>query len=192
METYLIIFAAVFVINVIPAFAPPTWAVLVYFAFQDSAHAAAIIIEGVIAAASGRFILAHVFRRISDRLPSQYVQNLTNLGSQLEHHREKAFATAGLFFLSPLSSAQLFEAAGIMRHISLWRVTVAFAAGRTLTYTTYVFGADRFAETDLGAALWNEVSSPRGILFQVLMIVGLVGLGFIHWRPAQASEKPVN
>jgi len=150
MSDYLLAAAVIFIDNLMPAFAPPTWSLLVYFELARDLNPVALIAIGIIAAAAGRFILAHVFRRIRRFLPTGYVRNLENLGSQLTAHRGKAAATFGLFFFSPLSSAQLFEAAGLMRSLNLLRITIAFMCGRLVTYTFYVYGTHTFAATDLG------------------------------------------
>ena len=187
MGQYLVIFLVVFGINVIPAFAPPTWTVLVYFSLANHVPALAIIAIGVIAAALGRLILATYFRRYRNRLPSTYTQNMHNASTHLTRSKGHTVALLTLFLLSPLSSAQLFEAAGIMPKLALRPLVLAFAAGRLVSYSTYVLGAKSLATTSLGDVIIRNITSPTAIALQVLMIVGLVLLGTIKWKPYQEN-----
>jgi len=182
---------AIFAINLLPAFAPPTWTVLVYFSLSFDLPAVPLIVIGVICASSGRWLLAHAFRKLRPRLHRGYVRNMENLGSQVTKNSRRTGAAIGLFFLSPLSSAQLFVAAGLMPRVKLLPLTFAFAAGRLFTYTGYVTGSQAFLSTDLGAVVRSEITSPIAIAIQVTFVVALIGLGLVKWpehQPAGLAE----
>lgn len=183
MEYYALAFATVFLCNLVPAFAPPTWAVLVFFTLHYRLDAPGLIVLGVVAASSGRYLLASAFRRYRSLLPTWYLVNMENAGAQLTRSMAHTSALLALFFLSPLSSAQLFEAAGIMTRIRLRPLVLAFAAGRMVTYSMYVGGAHYVQETSIGALITRNLTTPQGIAAQVAMVVGLVALGAIRWRP---------
>jgi uncharacterized membrane protein YdjX (TVP38/TMEM64 family) len=85
-----------------------------------------------------------------------------------------------LFLISPLPSAQLFEAAGLMA-VPLLPLTGAFFVGRLITYSMYATGAQAVANTDFGKLLIQQLTSPWGIALQVLTVVGLVLLGRVDW-----------
>jgi hypothetical protein len=87
-----------------------------------------------------------------------------------------------IFFLSPVSSAQLFEAAGLMKTVSLKPLLLAFAAGRTFTYSTYVTGAAAIAATNFGELLIQEIKSPWAIGVQIAMITALIAVGSVDWK----------
>lgn len=171
----------------IPAFAPPTWIVLVYFSLANNVPPFAIIAIGVVAAALGRLILAKYFRHFRNRLPSSFTQNMHNASTHLTRSKSHTVALLTLFLLSPLSSAQLFEAAGIMPKLALRPLVLAFAAGRLVSYSTYVLGAQSLATTSLGELIIRNIASPKAIALQVLMIVGLVLLGTVKWKPYQEN-----
>src|SRR5690606_3862334 len=59
---YLLLFAIVLGVNLLPAFGPPTWSIIVLFGLNSDLPAPAIVIVGALAAALGRFSLAHGFR----------------------------------------------------------------------------------------------------------------------------------
>ena len=91
--------------------------------------------------------------------------------------------------ISPVSSAQLFEAAGLMKTIKLRPLLIAFAAGRTISYSTYVTGAAAIAATNFGEILIHELKSPWAIGVQIVMIAGLIGLGSIDWKSRVSRFK---
>lgn len=187
MEFYVIAGLAILGANLLPAFAPPAWSILVYFALSKDLSPLPLIVLGVVCAGLGRYGLAQAFRGLIPRLPHSYATNLNNLGSQLSEQREKWWATLGIFFLAPLSSSQLFEAAGMMRHINLVRVTLAFMCGRLITYSVYVFGAEHYSGTDFERTIIKSVASPQAVIIQVVMVVALIWLGKIAWKPAPTS-----
>ena len=80
-----------------------------------------------------------------------------------------------LFALSPLPSAQLFEAAGLLR-VRLLPFTAAFFAGRLVSYFIYTSTAAKIRETSIGDAFRGALSQPLGIALQVLLIAMLVAL----------------
>ena len=185
MEAYLIAAAVIFLVNVVPAFAPPTWTVLVFISLQYNVHAFPLIVIGIISATTGRYILASVFRSIREKLPQGWVTNMENAGTHLTKSQGHTWALFLLFFLSPLSSAQLFEAAGVMKSVPLKPLAFAFAGGRVITYTTYVTGAHALKATSFGEIISKNLTSPSAIALQIAMVVGLVMLGNVKWKPHQ-------
>ena len=183
MTQYLIALGVVFLCNVVPAFAPPTWSVLVFFALTYDLQPQLLIPLGILGASSGRYLLASAFRRWRNLLPDGYLRNMENAATHVTRSTAHTTAMIGLFFVSPLSSAQLFEAAGIMSSVALRPLVAAFAAGRAVTYSIYVLGAHALQATSFGELLTRSLTSPRGITVQVLMVLALVGLGMVPWRP---------
>lgn len=181
MEGYLLLAAAVLGVNLMPAFGPPTWAVLVLFHLNGDYRLSALVVVGAVCAASGRWALAHATRRFARWLPQRWRENAEAAGERLGEHRGRSFAGLALFALSPLPSAQLFEAAGLMR-VRLLPLTAAFFLGRIVSYTIYASGAQAFSETDLGEVLLASLTSPWGVLLQLVMIAAIIMLGRIDWR----------
>lgn len=145
----------------------------------------ALVLLGVMSATFGRAILASVFRAIRGMLPHGYVANMERIGAKIEENPKRAFGLLTLFFLSPISSAQLFEAAGIIKRIALGPLLIAFAGGRLISYSIYVSGASVLKETSLGQIVQKEFTSPVAIIIQILLIVGLVALGNVKWNGAK-------
>lgn len=179
----------VFFFNLLPAFAPPTWSVLVFFTLRYHLDPVALVAIAVGSATGGRYLLAHGFRAARPLLPSGWVTNMENAGSHLQKSSGHAIALLALFFFSPLSSAQLFEAAGVIKSIRLNHLAIAFAAGRTITYSTYVTGAHALKETSIGEIVSANLTSPEAIALQIFMVLALVALGNIKWRPHVHSDE---
>ena len=188
MTELVTLFAIVLGVNLIPAFGPPTWAVLVLYVLSTDVHPALLIPVAATAAAGGRLLLALAFRLLGRRLPRKYRRNLRAARLALEKNRRNAILALGLFALSPVPSAQLFEAAGLAG-VRLLPFTLAFFLGRTISYSFYVFTAAGLRATSLGDAFREALTSPWGIALQVLMLIGLVLLARIDWAKRLGGRK---
>jgi hypothetical protein len=58
MTDWLLVVGTIFGVNLLPAFGPPTWAVLVFFRLNSDLPAVPLVLVGALSAASGRFVLA--------------------------------------------------------------------------------------------------------------------------------------
>jgi uncharacterized membrane protein YdjX (TVP38/TMEM64 family) len=177
----LVVLGIVLGINLLPAFGPPTWAVLVFFRLHQHLAVVPLVIVGAVAAAGGRLLLAMAFRRLREHIPRHYVDNLEAAGKVLTRDRKRSVAGLALFALSPVPSAQLFEAAGLIR-VSLLPLIAAFFLGRLISYATYVGGASAAASTSAGRLVTQSFTSPWGIALQVVLVVALVGLTRVPWE----------
>jgi len=177
---YLTLFAIVLGVNLLPAFGPPTWAILVLYVLNSQLPSLPLILVAAVAAALGRFLLALAFRLLGGKLPAQYRRNLKAARAALEKNKRNAILALGLFALSPVPSAQLFEAAGLAG-VRLLPFTLAFFLGRTISYSIYVFTAAGLRATSLGDTFREAVTSPLGIAIQVAMLIALVAFARIDW-----------
>lgn len=161
----------VFAVNLLPAFGPPTWAVLVFFSLDFDLPAVPLVVGGAFAAASGRLLLASGTRRLRPRLSPTRLEHLSRAQDALSANRWRTAAGLGLFALSPVPSGQLFVGAGLMT-VPLLPLTAAFFAGRLVSYSIYV-GVATVAERNLGSLALDALTSPLGLTLQVAMLVGL-------------------
>ena len=176
---YLAVAGLVFAINLLPAFGPPTSAVLVSITLSVDLAPVPLVACGALAAASGRYVLASGTRRLRPRLSKRRREHLEALEGRLTVHRSRTIAGLGLFALSPVPSGQLFVAAGLMR-VPLLPLTVAFFCGRLVSYSIYVAGAAAIRES-LGDAIVDGVRSPLGLAAQLLAVGALVLLLRVDW-----------
>jgi hypothetical protein len=87
------------------------------------------VLIGAAAAAAGRLVLALGFRRLRRHVSDRTRANLAAAGKVLTLDRKRSVAGLGLFALSLLPFAQLFEAAGLIG-VALLPLTAAFFAAR--------------------------------------------------------------
>ena len=173
--------AVVLLFNLMPAFAPPTWAVLVLFSLNTDLHPIVIVAVGAVFAGTGRYLLARATGLFRNRISKKSLANLEAAQTLLTKNTSRKLFTIGMFVLSPLPSAQLFEAAGLMG-VRLLPLTVAFFSGRIVTYNFYVFGASELKAHGIGELITKEFTSIWAILFQLLMIASVILLTRIDWK----------
>jgi hypothetical protein len=176
---YVAVAAIVFGGNLLPAFGPPTWAVLVLLKLSWHLAPVPLVLVGAVAAACGRLVLALATRRLRPHLPRRTVSNLEANGSLVMSHRAGSVVGLGLFAVSPLPSAQLFEAAGLL-DVPLVPLTVAFFAGRLVSYSLYV-GAASLAQANLGQVFESVFTSPWSWAVELGLLAGLVLLAQVNW-----------
>jgi hypothetical protein len=167
-------------VNLLPAFGPPTWAVLVLFKVHWHLNPVALVVLGACAAGTGRYLLAWASFRLRGRLSQRRRDSLLAAQTYLRAHRGGPILGLGLFALSPLPSAQLFEAAGVLG-LPLKPLTAAFFAGRVVSYSLYI-GAAGLAEHSLGSLLATAFSSPVGVAIQIAMVLGVAAIMQIDWQ----------
>ena len=171
---YAIAIGVVFAVNLLPAFGPPTWAVLVFFSLDFDLPAVPLVLGGALAAASGRLLLASGARALRPRFSADRLARPDRAEAALRRDRRRAAAGLGLFALSPVPSGQLFVAAGLMT-VPLLPLTAAFFAGRLVSYSIYV-GVAHVAERNLGSLALDALTSPLGMALQIAMLAGLAFL----------------
>jgi membrane protein YqaA with SNARE-associated domain len=188
MNHYFILAGLVFGINLLPAFAPPTWVVLVFYKLNTELDSFAIVAIGVSSSAAGRYILALVTRAIRTKLKPEYVKNLEHLESRIGRGKKSLVLYFLFFAIAPIPSAQLFEAAALMG-TPLLPITGAFMIGRAISYSTYVIGASTVKSHAMGTALVDSLKSPWGISIQILCIIALYLLVKIDWSKHLAKKR---
>lgn len=176
---FLIVVAVVFAVNLLPAFGPPNAVLVVFFALNWHLHPVPLVVVAAVASGAGRYLLATATHHLGDHLGARRRANLRTAGDYLTRRRGRTFAVLGVFLVSPLPSAQMFEAAGLMG-LRLLPLTAAHVAGRTVSFAFYV-GATGVAERSLGTTLVSSLTSPAGIAVQIALLAAVVGLTRIDW-----------
>lgn len=188
MNEYLLLFAIVLGVNLLPAFGPPTWSVIVIYGLSTKMPLPALVVISATAAALGRFALAHAFRLLRNKVPDKMKRNLQAAGDAVEKRKRGALVAIGLFALSPLPSAQLFEAAGLAG-VRLIHFTAAFFAGRIVSYSVYAATAKGIEKTSMGEAFKHSLTSPVGIGLEILMLALLVAFTLVDWEKRLGGKK---
>jgi len=186
----LIALVVVFAINLAPAFMPPTWSILAFFAITFELPVLPLAIGGAFAASAGRLALALASRRGGRRFLSHRSRdNLGALGEWIDTKGRLAAPVAMLVYsFGPIPSNQLFIAAGLTT-ANLVPIVGAFLVGRLLSYTFWVSTA-HFAVTRLGDLFAAEFRSAVLVGLQLLAIAALVLFTRVDWRRILASRAP--
>lgn len=186
---WLIVAGAIFALNLVPAFAPPTWAALVLIRLNTHLPFVFLVVVGAFAAASGRLVLATAARHLARRLSATRRAQIGVWRDWLVQHRQRAAAGLLLFVLSPLPSGQLFVAAGVMR-IPLVPCASAFFVGRLVSYSVYVAGATA-VDRSYGHLATDALRSPSGIALQVVFTLAVAALPVLaHRTPPGTKTRP--
>jgi membrane protein YqaA with SNARE-associated domain len=186
MIDYIVLSVIVILINIVPAFAPPTWAVLVLYRITMHLSPVPLVIIGAISACTGRYFLATFTGLLRNKLSENVTKNLDSAKEALtKKFSHKAFGVI-LFGLSPLPSAQLFEAAGLMK-MPLRPLLSAFFFGRLINYGVAVAGATSLESTGMGDLIKKGVSSPWSLLVQIILIYGIYLLTKFDWQKFRSN-----
>jgi len=169
----------VLLVNLLPAFGPPTWTLLVYFRIHQGLSPVLLVVGGATAATTGRLGLALAVRRFGRRLPPKRREHLEALGTVISSRPGGLLGAMAFFMVSPLPSNAIFEAAGLAG-ARLLPLAGAFLAGRLVSYSLYVTGAS-IARARLERLLEGGVSSPAAIGVQVLGLLVVVLIVLVRW-----------
>ena len=166
----------------------PTWTILVFARLTWHLQPVAIVLIGAVAAMSGRYVLATAGPAVP-RPPGRPSASPTWQAANdlLFARKGRAWAVLAVFVVSPLPSAQLFVAAGLL-DIALVPLTLAFFVGRLVSYSFYVTLAT-LADRQFGSVLGNLLGSPWSIAVQVLLLAGAAALPFVNWGRLAARTR---
>ena len=180
-----LLFVLIFALNLIPAFAPPTWMALALVGFQYHDTSGLLLAgTGAVAATLGRLTLAklsHVLFR-KTLLSDEHRANIDVIKDRLE---KRTTITVGLFLFyafSPLPSNFLFIAYGLTG-LPLLRVALPFFVGRLVSYSFFIVGgaaAGRYFKID---SMVSGVYAAAWFVGTQLLILGaLYCFTRVDWR----------
>lgn len=171
---YIFLFTSVFAVGLIPAFGPPSWLFAVYFHYQQGMPFWAAVLITATATTLGRLTLAKLTKLLRHRIPKKYIDDL-EYSKHLLAEKQKSFRfILGVFLLSPLPSAQLFEAAGLM-NLSLLPIGSIFFVGRLVSLSFYLSFA-HLGVFSLTNAWQAGFSSPLAIAGEIVTILFIVAI----------------
>ncbi len=176
---FLLAQAVAFLINVVPAFMPPTWSVMAAFHVLGKLPVLPLTLTSAATSALGRLLLAVGSAHGSRFMPERDRQNAVALGRWINGHRRWRDVIVFLYCLGPFPSNPLFIAAGVGR-IPLLPVTIAFAISRAIANTFWVWTASTVS-TNVGGQFTKELTSWRAIAVQIAALVVVVLLFRLPW-----------
>src|SRR4051812_9599856 len=192
MTQALILFPIVFVLNIIPAFAPPTWMALSFISYRFALNHTVLL--GIVAAAAatlGRVVLAKLSRAIIRRklLSEEARDNLDAIKDALQQRKRLTFGVFLFYAFSPLPSNYLFIAYGLTP-LSLTMAAVPFFLGRCVGYNFWVFAGSMAAKR---IALESPEDQPYLSVYFVFVQLFSLALVYlftkVDWRLLFAEHK---
>jgi len=185
MNPSLILFLAVFLLNIIPAFAPPTWMVFSFLGFRYPEHMGwSFALVGALAATTGRSLLgklSHVIVR-NHLLSEATRKNVDSIKLELEKRPKLTFGLFLFYAFTPLPSNFLFIAYGLTT-LPLARIALPFLIGRFVSYTIWTMSgvavSQRIALDDTDAF---QYASIYFILMQLVFLAAVYAFAHVDWK----------
>lgn len=174
------VFALVLVVNVVPAFMPPTWAVLslLYISMPEYFAPLPLALVGCTASTFGRIILSYTATAGRRFMGEKRRHSLESLRNKLESKKGGGFLLSLAIALSPLPSNAYFLAVGIMKY-QVVEVFAGFMLGRFLLY----WGTVSLAR--VAAHSFEELFSNELLTIAVIDLLGIASailLAIIDWQ----------
>lgn len=182
LDTALALLAAwaiTLIINIVPAFMPPTWSVLAVFHVTAAPPLLLLTIGGAAMSALGRATLSLLSRRFRGLLPESDRKNAAALGQFINRHRRWREPIVFGYCLGPFPSNPIFIAAGV-GDVPLLPVTAAFFLSRAIADTFWVWTAGHVAN-GLGGVFTEQLTSWQAIALQVVAIALIVLVFRLPW-----------
>lgn len=170
----------IFFLNVIPAFAPPTWAVLAYFYITTSQNILALVLVGVTASTAGRIILAKLAKIVSEKFESKKEkQEMHWLKKTLKEKHFKKMIVSFIFALGPLPSNVLFIIAGTIG-TGLKDIVIGFAAGRAISYFVLVLVSQELYASAKKTLF--GVGTTIDLFIELLSVIVIILFFVVDWK----------
>ncbi len=190
MSHLIVVFATVYVLNVIPAFAPPTWMVLSFIGFNEpQLNPFSIAVVGAFAATFGRMTLALFSLRIirNKLLNERSKENIDAVKNALEKHKSQTAWALLAYSFTPLPSGHLFIAYGLTT-LPIRLFAIPFFIGRLASYAFWVSLVHETYEV-LDMDYLGEYLSTFFIVTQAALLLLIYAFTKVDWRAALTEKK---
>jgi hypothetical protein len=187
-----VIFIVIFVLNLLPAFAPPTWTAMSFIGLTiPSISFVSLAVVAATAATLGRITLAKLSRAIvRQRLLSEQTRcNVDAVRQGIEGRPVITFGTFLAYSFSPLPSNYLFIAYGLTS-LPIAFLALPFFVGRLVSYAFWIKTAAAIGnrlELD-----WFE-SAPYFVVYfiisQLLLIPIIYGFTRVDWHAVFVGKR---
>ncbi len=190
MEGIWLVFLVVLALNLLPAFAPPTWVALSFFSYKFPDNDIAMLaLVGATAATLGRVILAKSARSIvrGKLLSADTRQNIDAIKDKLQGKQTLTAGVCLFYAFSPLPSNYLFIAYGLTT-LELRLLALPFFLGRLIGYNFW-------AHLGSAAAHKLAIEAPHNYMSVYFILVQVACLALVYlfmridWRALLQERK---
>lgn len=137
----------VFLINVIPAFMPPTWVFLAYVYVTEGGNPAVLAVAGAVFSTMGRIVLMKWFGPLVYRfLGKPMKKNVEYAEAEFDKRPLAEFLFSFVYALGPLPSNTLFIISGAAK-LRFLTIVGGFFLGRVISYFSLMYAANFTFET---------------------------------------------
>ena len=187
-----VLFIVIFVLNLLPAFAPPTWTAMSFIGLTiPSIDFVSLAVVAATAATFGRIALAKLSRAIvRQRLLSEQTRyNVDAIRHGIEGRPVTTFGTFLAYAFSPLPSNYLFIAYGLTS-LPITLLALPFFVGRLVSYAFWIRTAS--AVGDRLNLDWFE-SAPYFVAYfivsQLLLVPVIYGFTRVDWHALLTRQR---
>jgi len=192
MDNLIIIFVAVYALNVLPAFAPPTWMLLSLVGYNHPLlNPLLLTLVAAIAATAGRITLAKLAQfLIRNKLFNiRTKENIDVLKVTLERRKNQTMGGLLLYSFTPLPSNYLFIAYGLTA-LPIRLIAIPFFIGRMGSYLIWIFmGRQAYKTLDIGEDSIGGYLSIYFILTQILFLILIYVFTKVDWHALMIEKK---
>ena len=191
-KIHVVLFVVIFLLNLLPAFAPPTWTAMSFIGLTiPGIDFISFAIVAAAAATFGRITLAKLSRAIvRQRLLSQQTRcNVDAIKHGIERRPITTFGTILAYAFSPLPSNYLFIAYGLTS-LPIAFLALPFFVGRLVSYAFWIRTASAVGDhLDLD---WAE-STPYFLAYfiasQLLLVTVIYGFTRLDWHALFTGQR---
>jgi len=192
ISSWLLVMLGVIVLNTVPAFMPPTWALLTYAHIHEGMSIWALAGVGAVGSTAGRALLALGSRHFGQWIvPRRWRRNVEALVEIIRARRALSLSSLALFALGPVPTNHLFIAAGIAA-TPLTPLLLVFGLTRFVSYLLWISAANKVA-TSIGDAVRPSWGNGTALAIQLLGFALLILVMQVDWRRfinRQAAHEP--
>jgi membrane protein YqaA with SNARE-associated domain len=192
MDSLIVVSAVIYILNTLPAFAPPTWMVLSFVEFNHPQfNPLTLALAAAFAATLGRITLATLSQFIirNKLLNTRTKANIDVLKEVLEHRKSQTAGTLLVYSFTPLPSNYLFIAYGLTT-LPIKLIAVPFFIGRMVSYAAWIFlGQEAYKSLDINAGLIGGYLGAYFILTQIGFLLLIYPFTKVDWRSVLIEKK---
>ena len=192
MDNLIVVFATVYILNILPAFAPPTWMVLSFVGFNHPQfNILSLALAAAFAATLGRITLATLSKSIirNKLLNAKTKRNIDVLKDALECRKNQTMGALLVYSFVPLPTNYLFIAYGLTA-LPIKLIAMPFFIGRLVSYAGWIFlGQATYKSLDFNEGLVGGYLSAYFILTQIGFLLLIYPLAKVDWRAVLVEKK---
>jgi len=192
MDSLIVVIAVIYVLNTLPAFAPPTWMVTSVLGFNHPQFNPLVLaLVAALAATFGRITLAVLSQFIirNKLLNTRTKENIEVLKNALQLRKNQTVGAMLLYSFTPLPSNYLFIVYGLTT-LPIRLIAAPFFIGRVVSYAGWIYlGQKAYQNLDIDESLVDGYLSVYFILTQIGFLLLIYLFTKVDWHAVLVEKK---